>query len=560
MNREKLVEFFNFDDFVNRHPNDEPYIILTGYESFQPPGYEDIALYSQSVHYDSLMVSIESKNKAFNEIEHHSVFPSKGGYFEKRKPDEIVYNLNESWEYNDGLTVEPIILDRSWSGLNIQFYEPNQRAILYLGLLNENDDWIDPYTEDVVIRRVRINEQLNGVQHSLNRIEIKIDYLKDYLAARKSGLFMTRYSSRGMIFQSADQIPTLDRSREVPHGRWSFYANDDPKYQKELWAQAELRQKFWIDPFPKPRHEAADPQASEFIGGVVFTLQDGTKKEFDVAAGHQGDYFKLISFNPRIMEIFLSRPKYGYKEYSRETMGLKFPNGEEIHVAINPSGQIQVWWGQLAKHSRRYQELLAPYSEPWVQKIPENHDYVRSTIMAEFPKTVPLRKNLNKLKVRINDYFSAKFQETFFNSDSDENDLKRVFEPYETDPYKLLDIMELIDKWLISEDRPEKIIQYYNLEGLMHNKNETKNFKSLVSLRLLLTKYFGEEIAKKKTEILQQIKDLRICKAHYKNLSEIFQKYNLQNSSMRDIYNNAMSDLENFLGWLAEQCRQDIFK
>lgn len=560
MSKEKLIEFFNFDDYINKHPKNEPYVILTGQESFQPAGYERMALYSQYVRYGSYMVPIDSKNRALNEIDHHSAFPSEGGYFESNEDGTTVYNLYESWEYNEGLTVESVVLDRFWEGLGIQFYEPSQRVVLYLRLLNKNDDWIDPYTEEVVIKRVRMNEQLDGVLHSINRIEIKIDYLKDYLAARKSGLFIARYCSRGMIFQSADQIPQLNQSKEVTHGKWSYYGNDDPKYQKELWAQADLRQKFWIDPFPKPRREDADPQTSEFVGGVFFIVEDGTKKEFDVMAGHQGDYFKLISFNPRVMEIFLNRHGFGYREYSRETMGLKFPNGEEIHVGINPSGQIQVWWGQLAKHSKRYQELLAPYSEPWVEKIPDNHDYVRTTIKAEFPVTKPLRENLNKLKTEINDYFETKFQEVFFNADSDAKDLVRVFEPYERDPYQLLDIMELIDKWLISEKRPDRIIEYYNLEDLISEKNEKKNFKSLVSLELLLTKYFDENTAKEKITILRQIKDLRICKAHYKNLTEILKKYGLQDMQMRDIYINAIDDLENFLEWLAQQCEQDVFQ
>ncbi|HET7289739.1 MAG TPA: hypothetical protein VFJ67_04800, partial [Thermodesulfobacteriota bacterium] len=282
MRREQIIEFLNFDDLVNRHPKDEPYVVLIGYESFQPTEYEEVALYSHSVHFNSLMISTDSKERALNEIDYHLVFASEGGYFEQAPSGEMIYNLNESWDYVDGLTVEPLILDRHWPGLGIQFYEPTQRMILYLGALNKNGDWINPYTEDVIIRSMQKNELLNEVRHSINRIEIKVDYLKDYLAARKSGLLIAKYSSRVLMFQSTDQIPILDSSKEVPHGRWNYhYVNEDSKSPKELWAEAELRQKFWIDPLPEPRHEGAHPRG-EFVGGVKFTLQDGTKEEYDV--------------------------------------------------------------------------------------------------------------------------------------------------------------------------------------------------------------------------------------------------------------------------------------
>lgn len=44
------------------------------------------------------------------------------------------------------------------------------------------------------------------------------------------------------------------------------------------------------------------------------------------------------------------------------------------------------------------------------------------------------------------------------------------YEPYETDPYQLLDIMEQLDKWLFSEERPDKIIEYYKLGDEIENK------------------------------------------------------------------------------------------
>jgi hypothetical protein len=251
---------------------------------------------------------------------------------------------------------------------------------------------------------------------------------------------------------------------------------------------------------------------------VVYTLYDGTKEKYNVEKEHKEDYFKLISFNPRIMEIFLSRPHFDYEEYSRETMGLNFPNGETLHVGINPSGQIQAWWGQVAKISKEYQELLAPYSEPWKEKLDATHDYIRVTIHGNWPETKPLKKTLQDLKTEINKYFLSKIGETFFNQDSSIKDLKRVYEPYEVELYHLLDIMAQLDKWLFSEKRPNRIIEYYKLDKEVDDKSSLSKIKSLVSLKLLLKKFFGHEEAENRTRVLKTIKDLRHCKAHFKEL------------------------------------------
>ncbi|GMT50290.1 MAG: hypothetical protein IEMM0008_1829 [bacterium] len=326
----------------------------------------------------------------------------------------------------------------------------------------------------------------------------------------------------------------------------------------KILGESEMNQKFWIEPFPEPRRWDARKR-SEFEGGVVFTLHDGSKREYKVEKGNTDDYFEPISFNPRVMEIFINRPHFDYEEYSRETMGLKFPNGETLHVAINPSGQIQAWWGQIAKLSKEYQELLAPYSKPWKQKLNGKHDYIRVTIYGQWPESKPLRKTLQNLKEEINNYFLSKIGETFFNQDSSLKDLMRVYEPYEVEPYQLLDIMEQLDKWLLSEKRPDKIIEYYNLGEEIDHKSSLPKIKSLVSITLLLKKYFGNEEAENRTKVLKTIKNLRQCKAHFKDLSKVLRKLDLTGKAPVEIYRIQVSELEELLQWLSQLCKDDKF-
>jgi hypothetical protein len=564
MRGNELISYFNFDDHIHKDPNSEPYVILAGYETWKSPEFEVIGLYNEFIGYRSFMIKMENRDKAFDELEYSQIAADITGYFEENSAGKTRYITGESWEHSEGLTVEPLHIERHWSGLNISFYEPSQRLIIYLNLIHRGDEWLDPYRNEVVIKRLQKKDCIEDTKHTLEKIEIKIDYLKDYLAARESGLFIAKYTSRRLLFESPDQIPLKEEFKDIPNGTWSFITSVDKPaftgmFKGKIYCEAEIRQKFWIEPFPEPKRWDAKKR-SEFEGGVVFTLSDGTKKEYNVAAGDREDYFKLISFNPRVMEIFLNRLHFDYEEYSRETLGLKFPNGETFHAAINPSGQIQAWWGQIAQLSKEYQELLAPYSEPWLKKLSGDHDYIRTTINGNFPQTKPLKETLQRLKTENNDYFLSKFNETLFNQYSKTEDLKRVYEPYEIDPYQLLDVMEQIDKWLLSEERPDKIISYYSLDAEINNKIDLPKIKSLVALELLLKKYFRKEEAENRTKVLRIIKDLRICKAHYKDLSKTLEKYDLNDKSPREIYKKVISELEDFFIWFSKLTKDNIFE
>ncbi len=563
MTKDELIRYLKFEDIIYIDPALEPYVTLAGFEAWKPDKFKNIGIYSEIISYRSFMIRQEQKEYAFESLEYSDMTSFESGYFDEDQIGKRRYIPSESWEHYKGLIVEPLYVNREWPGLDLHYYEPSQRMVLYLNLMNVGDEWKDPYNNEIVIRTLKEEEIVNGTKHIIQKIEIKIDYLKDYLAARGAGLFIARYARRTVLFESPEQIPMNSEYMDIPNGTWCFLSSNDNSALRmvapgKILGESEIRQKLWIEPLPEPRRWDARKR-SEFEGGVAFTLHDGTKREYNVERGHKEDYFKLISFNPRVMEIFINRPHFDYEEYSRETMGLKFPNGETLHVAINPSGQIQAWWGQIAKLSKEYQELLAPYSEPWKKKLNDKHDYIRVTIHGQYPESKPLRKTLQTLKTEINNYFLSKFDETFFNKNSSLKDLKRVFDPYEAEPYQLLDVMEQLDKWLFSEKRPDKIIQYYNLGNEIDDKNKLKEIKSLVTLKLLLKKYFGSDESENKIKVLRIIKDLRHCKAHYKDLSKILDKYNFRNKTPGEIYKDVIIGLEELLIWISELCREDRF-
>lgn len=75
----------------------------------------------------------------------------------------------------------------------------------------------------------------------------------------------------------------------------------------------------------------------------------------------------------------------------------------------------------------------------------------------------------------------------------------------------------------------------------------------------MLNEYFGNEEAENRTKVLTIIKDLRTCKAHYKDLLKTLKKYNFDDKSPREIYKKLITELEDFLRWLCELCKVDRF-
>ena len=78
----------------------------------------------------------------------------------------------------------------------------NQDLVLTLGLKREENSWVCPQDGYTEVARLKITED-----NKPTLLEIKAQYLKDYLCARDMALYMTSYFSRDAI---ADDAPSID--------------------------------------------------------------------------------------------------------------------------------------------------------------------------------------------------------------------------------------------------------------------------------------------------------------------------------------------------------------
>ena len=122
----------------------------------------------------------------------------------------------ESWEDADLKGINLVMVQED-SGESTGEWLLNADLILTLGLYREGDVWVCP--EEGYVEVVRLTRDESGKK---TKIEIKAEFLKDYLCARQFGLWLTWYREREEIQEDASHLtwPGLNSTVESLHLRW----------------------------------------------------------------------------------------------------------------------------------------------------------------------------------------------------------------------------------------------------------------------------------------------------------------------------------------------------
>jgi hypothetical protein len=112
------------------------------------------------------------------------------------------YKPADIYQYFDGvdLGVE-LVIAQSFPGDEPAEWHLHQDLVIALGLLREEDQWVRPSEDYVVVARLRRNQE--GAPIAL---EIKNEFIRDYLAARQMALRVTSFRMRDYIAITADHI------------------------------------------------------------------------------------------------------------------------------------------------------------------------------------------------------------------------------------------------------------------------------------------------------------------------------------------------------------------
>lgn len=309
------------------------------------------------------------------------------------------YSSIEQYQYNDK---EPI-------GIHLVFEHPqpviggnlwvlNPDLVVALRLVKEGANWVRPEENFVVVAREVLDEKGQQCQ-----IEIKREFLLDYLAARNLSLRLSYYRQRVENVESleASEYDSLKehqderdggryellirRLDDVFGGSWAMFrswrtdvdededapvmgpeSNDNTDYESSEghrggYKGVRVEGEFWRDEWIE--HQAisrrvrgdADTNLPQFI-----VETDGTR--LASAELNSEDIGRWLWFHSRIVNELLSLRGFSLKWYTAETGGIQSTSGYSIHFGINSSDLITVYAYDVARLPAWEQNIWAAHN------------------------------------------------------------------------------------------------------------------------------------------------------------------------------------------------------
>lgn len=521
------------EDIKDNHPNSEVFITIAS-TAFSKKNIKEIdGDFFEFIGIYSFLVPLNQEKMVQGKFSYGEFHGSGDTYFE----DDCTYRTGETFE-KDGINFEIIANERCFEGLKIFYYEPTDRLLKYLKLHREENNWINPYTKDQIIKIDNIKKNKDGKSNS--SLIIRKSELLDYLAARKCGLLVLRFFRRTL--QTAIDLigipqPFKDAKTKYGHQNWTIVK--EPMSGKDYLYQSKLWESFWINPAKKPRRPDA-LVINETKNLIEFQLENGDWATYD-QDGIDRDS-EIISFNISMIESFPKSPLNRIEFKSISTLTLHFCDGSYLKGCINKEGQFQTFFGDIITNlGIDKQRELSGFSESQKAKI--SREYYRNNFDGQFCETRPFRWTLCTCLEEINRVWRNKFNETLILTPKEEDFPDRLLiGPTSKDYNELGDIMLEFQKLIIPEGQIKQIKKGFNY----------RNDKAYEELRAIgFTKLFFKENRQDKKEgesyILDLINKLRNCKGHRNTINDVLAKFNICENNPRNTFFFILSELCSFL-------------
>jgi len=453
------------------------------------------------------------------------------------------YSTIEEYQYNDKepigvhLVLElplPVIGGRQWI--------LNPDVVVALRLMKEGENWIRPEENFVVVAREIVDEK--GEQRL---IEIKREFLLDYLAARNLSLRLSYYRQRveNVVSLETSEYAGLDSYQEerdggryellirdindVFGGSWAMFrawrtdvdededapvmgpeTNENTDYesskgQKGGYEGVRVEGEFWRDEWID--HQGAssrvrgdtDTNLPQFI-----TETDGTR----VASSelNNEDIGRWLWFHSSIVNELIGLRGFSLEWYTAETGSIKSTSGYSIHFGINSCDLITVYAYDIARLPSWEQHMWAAKNIVPDGKV--SSELLDSQVKAKPASTHAVEELLFEVMSRLGNGFQQDFNVSLFTHDFNRLEaMKQISRFASKDQASLLRLAkELIrifsDRLDVRELR--KLSTHLNKEQLGSNK----------LLEDVLAQKVGPEKARKVFGPIAGAYDMRIGDAH----------------------------------------------
>ena len=296
------------------------------------------------------------------------------------------YSPVDEYQYNDK---EPI-------GINLIFEHPqpvvggrqwilSPDLVVALRLIKEGPNWVRPEEDFVVVAREMVDRDGS---HCL--IEIKREFLMDYLAARGLSLRLCYYRQR--VVNVADLkdsayagLNEVQEQREggryelrirelntVFGGSWALFrmwrtdvdqeedapvmgpetndntASESARGQRSGYPGVRVEGEFWRDEWIEHQGKSTRVRGDEDQNLPHFIVDTDGSRKFSAELNNE-DIGRWLWFRPSVVNELLSHRGFSLKWYTSETGAIKSTSGYSTHFGINASELITVYAYDIAK-------------------------------------------------------------------------------------------------------------------------------------------------------------------------------------------------------------------
>jgi hypothetical protein len=296
------------------------------------------------------------------------------------------YSSIDEYQYNDK---EPI-------GINLVFEHPqpvvggrqwilNPDLVVALRLIKEGPNWVRPEEDFVVVARETVD---SDGSHRL--IEIKREFLMDYLAARGLSLRLSYYRQRVENVADLKDSPyaslnEIQEQREggryelrikdlnaVFGGSWASFrvwrtdvdeeedapvmgpetndntASESARGHRNGYPGVRVEGEFWRDEWIEHQGKSTRVRGDEDQNLPHFIVDTDGSRKFSAELNDE-DIGRWLWFRPSVVNELLSHRGFSLQWYTAETGAIKSTSGYSTHFGINASELITVYAYDVAK-------------------------------------------------------------------------------------------------------------------------------------------------------------------------------------------------------------------
>lgn len=313
--------------------------------------------------------------------------------------DDGYYKSIDQYEYNDkeqiGLNLvfdypQPVVGGRKWT--------LNPDLVVALGLIKEGNNWIRPEEDFTIVAQEVFDERGN---HTL--IEIKKEYLLDYLAARNHSLRLSYYRQRVENIESLENSPYNDLVNhkeqrdngqfellirdleDVYGGSWALFrvwrtdideeedapvmeaennentASENSQGNRTGFTGVRVAGEFWRDEWIHHKNVSTRVRRDmdQTLPSFVAETDGTTIASVDL---NNEDIGRWLWFRSNVINELLSHRGFSLEWYTAETGGIKSTSGYKTHFGINSSSFVTVYAYDIARLATWEQKIWAAYN------------------------------------------------------------------------------------------------------------------------------------------------------------------------------------------------------